>query len=67
MSCDNATPPIAILGIVWALYNLAKYPDHQEKCRQEVDELFDQKDVLELWVEPVGVVTNSLHSLNVQG
>ena len=56
MSCDNATPPIAILGIAWALYNLAKYPDHQEKCRQEVDELFDQKDVLELWVEPVGVV-----------
>ncbi|CAH3015399.1 unnamed protein product [Porites evermanni] len=25
--------------IAWTLYNLAKYPEHQEKCRQEVDEV----------------------------
>ena len=52
VSCDLINPPTtAILGIVWTLYNLARYPDHQEKCRQEVDDLFDQKDTLELWVE----------------
>ena len=27
------------LVIAWTLYNLAKYPEHQEKCRQEVDEV----------------------------
>ena len=48
MSCDIITPSTAILGIVWTLYNLARYPDHQEKCRQEIDELFEQKDILEL-------------------
>ena len=30
-------------GIVWTLYNLARYPEHQEKCRQEVDAIFNEK------------------------
>jgi len=34
-------------GITWMLYNLAKHPEHQEKCRQEVDVIFDQKDTVE--------------------
>ncbi|CAH3015400.1 unnamed protein product [Porites evermanni] len=25
--------------ICWTLYNFAKYPEHQEKCRQELDEV----------------------------
>ena len=38
------------LGIAWTLYTLAKYSDHQKKCREEVDALFDQKEMLEMWV-----------------
>ena len=34
-------------GIAWMLYNLAKYPEHQEKCREEVDAIFDQKGTIE--------------------
>jgi len=34
-------------GITWMLYNLAKHPEHQEKCRKEVDAIFDQKDTIE--------------------
>ena len=29
------------------LYNLAKHPEHQEKCREEVDAIFDQKGTIE--------------------
>eukprot|EP00731_Ephydatia_muelleri_P030208 Em0021g731a len=35
-------------GIAWTLYTLAKYSDHQEKCREEVDALFNQKEMLEM-------------------
>lgn len=31
-------------GLSWTLYNLAAHPEHQHKCREEVDALFDQKD-----------------------
>ena len=34
-------------GIAWTLYNLARFPDHQEKCRAEVDEIFEEKGELE--------------------
>ena len=34
-------------GITWTLYNLALHPEHQEICRKEVDEIFDQKDTIE--------------------
>ena len=34
-------------GIVWTLYNLAKFPEHQHKCRDEVDALFDEKGEIE--------------------
>ena len=31
-------------GIAWTLYNLATHPEHQEKCRQEVDTVFNEKE-----------------------
>ena len=34
-------------GITWALYNLARFPEHQQKCRDEVDTLFDEKGEVE--------------------
>ena len=33
-------------GITWTLYNLALHPEHQQKCRDEVDEIFEDKDNL---------------------
>jgi len=33
--------------ISWTLYNLARYPEHQEKCRQEIDEVYGDKDELD--------------------
>jgi len=30
-------------GLSWTLYNLATHPEHQQKCREEVDALFDEK------------------------
>ena len=35
-------------GLSWTLYNLAIHPEHQQKCREEVDALFDEKDSEEL-------------------
>ena len=26
-------------GMTWILYSLARFPDHQEQCRQEIDEI----------------------------
>ena len=34
-------------GITWTLYNLALHTEHQQICRKEVDEIFDQKGSLE--------------------
>lgn len=45
-------------GLSWALFNLAKYPEHQEKCRQEIQDLMKGRELEELewsvWV--VGMV-----------
>ena len=34
-------------SLCWVLYLLAKHPEHQAKCREEVDALFDKKDTIE--------------------
>ena len=34
-------------GIAWALYNLARHPEHQELCRREVDTILSEKDELD--------------------
>ncbi|KAM4795545.1 ultra-long-chain fatty acid omega-hydroxylase-like isoform 1-T2 [Rhinophrynus dorsalis] len=31
-------------GISWIFYNLARHPEYQEKCRKEIQELFEGKD-----------------------
>ncbi|XP_069854558.1 cytochrome P450 4F6-like isoform X1 [Dipodomys merriami] len=35
-------------GLSWVLYNLAKHPQHQERCRQEVRELLRGRDPQEV-------------------
>ena len=37
-------------NLIWTLYNLALHPEHQDICRKEVDEIFDQKDCIETYV-----------------
>ncbi|XP_072037418.1 uncharacterized protein [Amphiura filiformis] len=31
-------------AIPWLMYNLAKHPEYQQKCRDEIQQLFDQKE-----------------------
>ncbi|XP_032765468.1 cytochrome P450 4F4-like [Rattus rattus] len=35
-------------GLSWILYNLAKHPEYQERCRQEVQELLRDRDSEEI-------------------
>ncbi|KAG9468048.1 hypothetical protein GDO78_013846 [Eleutherodactylus coqui] len=34
-------------GISWILYALAKYPEHQERCREEIKEVLGDRDTVE--------------------
>ena len=34
-------------AISWVLYNLARFPEHQKKCLDEVDAAFGDKEELE--------------------
>ena len=33
-------------AISWALYNLARFPEHQRKCQKEVDRILKNKEEL---------------------
>ncbi|XP_070442534.1 cytochrome P450 4F11-like [Equus przewalskii] len=35
-------------GLSWVLYNLARHPEHQERCRQEVRELLREREPEEI-------------------
>ena len=35
------------VGLMWTLYLLAKHPDHQEKCREEVRSVLQGREQLE--------------------
>jgi len=37
-------------GISWTLYCLAKYPFHQEKCREEIQSVLNGRDTFEWWL-----------------
>ena len=38
---------IIVTGLTWTLYCLAKYPEHQTKCREEIKEVLRGRDHLD--------------------
>uniref|UniRef100_A0A8D1BD41 Uncharacterized protein n=1 Tax=Sus scrofa TaxID=9823 RepID=A0A8D1BD41_PIG len=46
-------------GLSWVLYNLAKHPEYQERCRQEVQELLRDREPKEIeWCVHVHMVSS---------
>ncbi|XP_077993270.1 cytochrome P450 4F6-like [Glandiceps talaboti] len=41
-------------ALSWIMYNLARHPEYQQKCQEEIDELLDQKDKDELEWDDLG-------------
>lgn len=35
-------------ALSWALYSLAKYPEHLKRCQEEVDEILNEKTEKEI-------------------
>ncbi len=44
----NAGHETSSVGMSWCLYNLARFPEHQQKCYEEVQELLEKKGNTEL-------------------
>lgn len=38
-------------GISWLLYIMAKHPDHQQKCREEVKEILGDREDIQWWIQ----------------
>ena len=34
------------VGISWCLYNLARHPEYQDLCREEIDKVMGDRDML---------------------
>nr|XP_008509607.1 PREDICTED: cytochrome P450 4F11-like [Equus przewalskii] len=51
-------------GLSWVLYNLARHPEHQERCRQEVRELLRDREPKEIECPGFTGDTWGLKSLN---
>lgn len=59
--CTATDPYVGIcVGIAWALYNLARHPEHQEKCREEIDAIFSEKEEMD-WYGTIHLHTNTSH------
>ncbi|XP_077981466.1 leukotriene-B4 omega-hydroxylase 3-like [Glandiceps talaboti] len=43
-------------AISWCLYNLARHPEYQQKCRDEVDQLLDSKETDEIEWDDLGKI-----------
>ena len=39
-----------VLGIYWFLYNLAKHPEYQQKCRDEINDVLGEKENIEWYI-----------------
>ncbi|XP_053324998.1 cytochrome P450 4B1-like [Spea bombifrons] len=48
-------------GISWILYCMAKYPEHQKKCREEIHEVMGDRDTVE-W-EDLGKLTYTTYCI----
>ncbi|KAK2087578.1 Cytochrome P450 4F3 [Saguinus oedipus] len=50
-------------GLSWVLYHLAKHPEYQERCRQEVQELLKGREPKEIeWIYKADLGLNVIHS-----
>uniref|UniRef100_A0A8D0Q3H2 Uncharacterized protein n=1 Tax=Sus scrofa TaxID=9823 RepID=A0A8D0Q3H2_PIG len=48
LSCCFSGHDTTASGLSWVLYNLAKHPEYQERCRQEVHELLRDREPKEI-------------------